>query len=55
MPRLSIDARDRIISLFKRGYSVPFISRRLTEENVDVSVRAIVYFPSFESIELDGK
>ena len=43
MPRLSIDARDRIISLFKRGYSVPFISRRLTEENVDVSVRAIYH------------
>ena len=34
MPRLSIDARDRIILLFKCGYSVPFISLRLTEENI---------------------
>ena len=43
MPRLSIDARARIISLFSLGYSVPSISRRLTEENVDVSVRAIYH------------
>ena len=43
MPRLDIDARTRIISLFNRGYSVSSISRRLTEENVDVSVRAIYH------------
>lgn len=43
MPRLSIDARARIISLSSRGYSVPCISRRLTEENVDVSIRAIYH------------
>lgn len=43
MPRLDIDARARIISLFNREYSVSSISRRLTEENVDVSVRAIFH------------
>ena len=43
MPRLNIDARARMISLFSLGYSVPSISRRLTEENVDVSVRAIYH------------
>ena len=43
MPRLSIDDRARIVSLFSRGYSVPCISRRLTEENVDVSVCAIYH------------
>ena len=43
MPRLDIDARTRIISLFNRGYSVSSISHRLTEENVDVSVRAIYH------------
>lgn len=43
MPRLNIDARARIISLFLRGYSVPSISRRLTEEDVDVSVRAVYH------------
>ena len=40
MPRLTIDA---IISLLSRVYSVPSISRRLTEENVSVSVHAIYY------------
>ena len=43
MPRLNVDARTRIISLYSRGYSVPCISRRLAEENVDVSVRAIYH------------
>ena len=43
MPRLNIDARARIISLSSRGYSVPCISRRLTEENFDVSVRVIIH------------
>lgn len=42
MPRLDIDARTRIISLFNRGHSVS-ISRRLTEQNVDVSVRVIYH------------
>ena len=40
---MNVDARARIISLYSRGYSVPCISRRLAEENVDVSVRAIYY------------
>ena len=43
MPKLNIDARGRIISLYSRGYSVPSISCRLTEENVDVSVHAIYH------------
>ena len=43
MPRLSIDARACIILLSSRGYSVPCISCRLTEENVDVSVCMIYH------------
>ena len=42
MPRLSIEARRRIVSLFSLGYSsVSFIVQRLEQENVEVSKRAI--------------
>ena len=37
MPRLSIEARRRVLSLHSRGYSVSSIFRRLQQENVDVS------------------
>lgn len=41
MPRLSIEARFRVISLCSLGYSMPTISRRLREENVLISQRAL--------------
>ena len=41
MPRLSIEARKRIVSLYSHGYSVQFIFQRLEEENVSVSKRAV--------------
>ena len=41
MPRLSIEARRRIVSLYSCGYSVTFIVQRLDEENVQVSKRAV--------------
>ena len=41
MPRLSIEARRRVVALYSRGYSVSSILQRLQQENVDVSKRAI--------------
>ena len=41
MPRLSIEARRRVVALYSRGYSVSTILQRLQLENVDVSKRAI--------------
>ena len=41
MPRLSIEARKRIVSLHYRGYSVPKVVQRLEQENVSVSKRAV--------------
>ena len=41
MPRLSIEARRRIISLVSGGFSVPYIVQRLEQEKVVVSKRAV--------------
>ena len=41
MPRLSIEARRRVVSLHCIGYSVSSISERLQQENVEVSKRSI--------------
>ena len=41
MPRLSIEAKRRAVSLYSRGYSVSTIFQRLQQENVDVSKHAI--------------
>ena len=41
MPRLSIEARFRVISLCLSGYSISAISQRLREENVFISQRAL--------------
>ena len=41
MPRLSIEARKRIVSLHYHGYSVPTVVQRLEQENVSVSKRAV--------------
>ena len=41
MPRLSIEARRRIVSLYSCGYSVPVIVQRLEQEDVKVSKRAV--------------
>ena len=41
MPRLSIEARRRVVCLHAAGFSVKNIYQRLQQENVDVSIRAI--------------
>lgn len=41
MPRLSIEARFRVVSLYSRGHSIPAINQRLREENVFISERAL--------------
>ena len=41
MPRLSIEARRRIVSLYSCGYSVLVIVQRLEQEDVKVSKRAV--------------
>lgn len=41
MPRLSIEARFRVISLYSLGYSIPAISRKLREEKVFISQCAL--------------
>ena len=41
MPRLSIEARRRIVSLYSCGYSVTCITQRLEQEKVAVSKRAV--------------
>ena len=41
MPRLSIEARRRVVCLHSSGYSVSSIFERLKQENVQVSKRAI--------------
>ena len=41
MPRLSIEARRRIVSLVSGGFTVPSIAQRLEEEKVVVSKRAV--------------
>ena len=41
MPRLLIEARRRIVSLYSGGTPVPSIFERLEQENVAVSKRAI--------------
>ena len=41
MPRLTIEAKRRVISLHSVGYSVSTIFRRLEQENVQISKRAI--------------
>jgi len=41
MPRLSLDARNRVISLYSQGYTVPDIYDRFVEEKVEISIRAI--------------
>ena len=41
MPQLTIEARRRIISLHSVGYSVSTVFRRLEQENVQISKRAI--------------
>ena len=41
MPRLSIEARFRVISLCLSGYSISATSQRLREENVLISQRAL--------------
>jgi len=41
MPRLSIEARRRVVCLLASGYSVKNIYQRLQQENVDVSIQAI--------------
>ena len=41
MPRLSYEARRRVISLYNSDYSVLEISKRLDAEKVDVSPRAL--------------
>lgn len=41
MPRLSIEAMRRVVSLHSIGYSVSSIFERLKQENVEVSKRSI--------------
>ena len=41
MPRFSIEARRRIVSLYSCGYFVPTIVQRLEQEKVAVSKRAV--------------
>ena len=41
MPRLSIEARRRIVLLYSCGCSVPSIVQRLEQEDVEVSKRAV--------------
>lgn len=41
MPRLSIEARHRVASLYSCGYSVSDISQRLEQERVEVSKQAL--------------
>ena len=41
MPRLSLEARRRIVSLYSGGFSVKSIVQRLDQENVSVSQRAV--------------
>ena len=41
MPRLSVEARLRVISLFSLGHSIRAINQRLREENVFISERAL--------------
>ena len=43
MPRLSIEARRRVVCLLGLGYSVKSIYQRLQQENVDVTIRALYY------------
>lgn len=52
MPRLSIKARRRIVSLHSLGYPVLSIIQRLEEENVVVSKRAIYHL--LEKFRLKG-
>ena len=41
MPRLNLVHRKRVVTLFARGYSVSQIKKRLDEENVYISSRAL--------------
>jgi len=43
MPRLSVEARNRVISLHSCGLRVPAIYERFQAEDVDISQRAIYY------------
>ena len=42
MPRLSIEAKRRAVSLYSKGYSVSTIFQRLQQENVDV-IKCAIY------------
>ena len=41
MPRLTISARQRVVALYSRGYSVSQIKKRLNEENVHISKHSL--------------
>jgi len=52
MPRLSLEARQRVAVLNSRGYSVTSISKRLEQEGVDISKRSLYYL--LQKIRLTG-
>ena len=41
MPRLSVETRVRVLILKSRGYTVKMIQKRLSEENIIVSLTAL--------------
>ena len=41
MPRLTISARQRVVTLYSRGYFVSQIKKHLDEENVYISKRSL--------------
>ena len=41
MVRLSLESRNRVITLFSRGYSILEIQRRLREERTTISCQAL--------------
>jgi len=44
MPRLSLEERFRVITLFRIGYKIPAVHRRLREEKVKISLLALYKF-----------
>ena len=44
MPRIHLTTRRRVVVLYKRGYSVKSIKKRLEEENIVISVPALHNF-----------
>lgn len=52
MPRLSLDARRRVVTLFKKGTSVRDIQKRLEEENFVVTRQTL--YRLIHKVKRDG-